>query len=100
MAHVDDFLVTGPKDELLRVRAELKRNYEVDGDVLGPGRDEVRYAKFLGRIIHYHNWGIEIEADGRLVEGLLGEFDSGSTAEAETPGLKPEPESSGQIFSR
>ena len=95
VAHVDDFLVTGPKDELLRVRAELKRNYEVDGDVLGPGRDEVRYAKFLGRIVHYHNWGIEIEADGRLVEGLLGEFDAGSTAEAETPGLKPEPESSG-----
>ena len=42
VAHVDDFLVTGPKVHLLAFRDQLKREFEVDGDVLGPGPDEVK----------------------------------------------------------
>ena len=99
VAHVDDFRVTGPKHELLRVRAELRRGYEVDGDVLGPGADEVHECKFLGRVLKYRSWGMEIEADGRLVQGLLSEYDPDSKSEAETPGAKPEPESSEEPMS-
>ena len=99
VAHVDDFLVMGPKEELIRLRSELKRSYEVDGDILGTGTDEAKSSNFLGRVIHCRNWGLEVEADGRLVAGLLSEFDCESTAEAETPGMKPEPESSGVAMS-
>ena len=70
------------------MRAQLKRNYEVDGDILGTDVGEVEQAKFLGRTISVKSWGVELEADGRLVKGLLEEFDPDTKLEVETPGLK------------
>ena len=51
VAHVDDFLVTGPKPELIEFRRQLQLNYEVDGDILGLAEDEKAEGKFLGRKI-------------------------------------------------
>ena len=88
VAHVDDFLVTGPKGELLALKASLKRDYEVDGDVLSVEEGDAKQAEFLGRTISAQDWGIEIEADGRLAKGLLEEFDPESKLRAEPPGIK------------
>ena len=63
VAHVDDFLVTGPKEELEAFRAALQTECEVDGDILGLEADEAREGKFLGRVIRVQPWGIEIEAE-------------------------------------
>ena len=90
VAHVDDFLVTGPKGELLALKASLKRDYEVDGDVLSVEEGDAKQAEFLGRTISAQDWGIEIEADGRLAKGLLEEFDPESKLRADTPGMKLE----------
>ena len=49
VAHVDDFVVTGPKSELVELRRQLEVGYEVDGDILGLEADEKRQGKFLGR---------------------------------------------------
>ena len=92
VAHVDDFLCTGPKVELLKLRDQLQKDFEVDGDLLGPGPDEVRDAKFLGRRIGYRPWGFELEADGRLAAGLLEEFAQEIGAPVETPGVKADDE--------
>ena len=99
VAHVDDFLVTGPKQELIRLRSDSKRDYDVDGDIIGPGADEAREGKFLGRMVRYCSWGMELVADSRLVQVLLSEFDGDSKAEAETPGFKPDLVSSGVAMS-
>ena len=90
VAHVDDCLFTGPQEELLELRSQLKKKYEVHGDVLGLGEGEARQAKFLGRTIRAGEWGIEVEADGWLVKGLLEESDPDSTKVVDTPGMKLE----------
>ena len=93
VAHVDDFLVTGPKSELKELRRQLQPGYEVDGDILGREADEKAEGKFLGRKIRVHAWGVEIEGDDKLVKGLLEEYGTGNKC-SETPGLpaaqKPE----------
>ena len=58
VAHVDDFLVTGPKSELVEIHRQLQVGYEVDGDILGFEADEKREGKFLGRRIVHELWGI------------------------------------------
>ena len=88
VAHVDDFLVTGPKGELLELRSQLKKKYEADGDVLGLEEGEARQAKFLGTFIRVRDWGIEVKADGRLVKGLLEEYDPNSKQVVDTPDIK------------
>ena len=86
VARVDDFLVTGPKPELVELRRQLHLGYEVDGDMLGLAADEKIEGKFLGRSIRMREFGIEIEGDDKLVKGLLEEYGSGRKS-AETPGL-------------
>ena len=95
VAHVDDFLVTGPKAELVELRRQLQEGYEVDGDILGLEADEKSEGKFLGRRIVHQPWGIEVEGDNKLVKGLLEEYGSAGRR-AETPGTKEEAESSGE----
>ena len=46
VSHVDDFLCSGPKERLVELRRRLKEGYEVDGDVLGLGKDEREKASF------------------------------------------------------
>ena len=86
VAHVDDFLVTGPKPELVELRRQLQLGYEVDGDILGFAADEEVEGKFLGRKIRMRDFGVEIEGDDQLVKGLLEEYGGGNKS-AETPGL-------------
>ena len=83
----NDFLVTGPKAELVEMRRQLRDNYKVDGDILGQGSDEKPDGKFLGRRLAHRHWGIEIESDDRLVIGMVEEFGVGGKG-ADTPGQK------------
>ena len=69
VAHVDGFLVTGPKAELVELRRQLQQGYEVDGGIFGLGPDEKKECKFLGRTLSHKPWGLELEADSRLVQG-------------------------------
>ena len=87
VAHADDFLVTGPKVESMALKAQLQRDYEVDGDILWTDADEKKEGRFLGRTIRVQQWGLEVEGDGRLIDGLLEEF-GGNGKSAETPGVK------------
>ena len=79
VAHVDDFLVLGRREELVSLRDGLKsEGYDCSGDILGPGPGDVSELKFLGRTIRLTADGIEWEADKRhataFIEKLLQEF--------------------------
>ena len=99
VAHVDDFLVTGPRTELERLRATLQERFEVDGDVLGTGVGEKPEGRFLGRIIRCTSRGLEWEADPKLVKALLAEFEAENSTGFDTPGIKDDSERSGTPMS-
>ena len=86
VAHVDVFLETGPRVELIELRHHLQKGYEVDGDILGKEPDEKSEGKALGRKIRVRDWGIQLEGDDKLVKSILEEFGS-SGKEVDTPGL-------------
>jgi len=94
VAHVDDFLVTGPREELQRFRKELGVRYKLKSTMLGPGGDEVREGKFLGRTIRWTNKGLEWEGDGKLYRGLVEEWGMQECRGVVTPGVKEEGEGS------
>ena len=88
VSHVDDFLCSGTDKDLVWLRSQLKDKYEVDGDILGCGKDECREGKFLGRLIRYTSAGIEWEADPKQVASLVAEFGLDNCKGADTPGVK------------
>ena len=60
VAHVDDFLVLGRREELASLRDGLKsEGYDCSGDILGPDPGDVSELKFLGRTIRLTADGIE-----------------------------------------
>ena len=73
VAHVDDFLVVGPKEACQDLLARLQEQYEVGGDALGILEDEVEEFKFLGRKIRVTKDGLEWEADEKLARSIVGE---------------------------
>ena len=77
VAHVDDFLCSGPRAELVLLRKQLKESYDVDGDILGVDSGEVPEGKFAGRLIRFTKNVIEWEADRKQVKGLLKEYGLG-----------------------
>ena len=67
--HGDDFTAAGPKPELDRFEATLKKSYELTvGGRLGPGPTDDKETIVLGRVIRWTDEGIEYEADPRQVE--------------------------------
>ena len=56
---MDDFLVTGPKGELVELRRQLQRDYEVEGDILG-----LAAALSSGPTIQLRDGGVTGDAHG------------------------------------
>jgi len=90
VAHVDDLLCTGPKENLEKVKKLLEKKYQMKAKMIGPDRGEDREGKFLGRTIRWKDWGLEWQGDGKLRESLLAEWDMGKSSPVITPGVKEE----------
>ena len=90
VAHVDDFLVLGNVDNLMKLKKKLQERFEVDGEVLGPVGAETQEVKFLGRTIRWTRGGLEWEGDPKHVEGLIQDEDMRGAKGVETPGVKHE----------
>ena len=71
VAHVDDFLVSGPHGELERLKAEIQASYDCEGDVLGDDPGDKKELSFLGRSLRHTAAGIEWEGDGKLIKAFL-----------------------------
>ena len=71
--HVDDFLVVGVKMQCGALLADLKRDFEVDGEVVGLDRGEVPEVFCLGRVVRATPQGLEVKADKRLALKIVDE---------------------------
>ena len=60
------------------------------GKVIGPGSDEHKEGKFLGRIIRWTTEGLEYEGDNKIKESLVKEWAMESSSSVKTPGVKEE----------
>ena len=58
VAHVDDFLVTGEEQELLKLKKDLQKDFEVDGTLMGPRKNDEKQGQILGRIIRWKVSGL------------------------------------------
>jgi len=75
VTHVDDFLCSGRKPDLVWFRKMLSKQFELKSDILGDLIDEVKEISFLGRTIRKTSEAIEIEGDSKHVKILLEEWD-------------------------
>ena len=96
--HVD-FLCLGSRAALDSLLVGLKAEYECDGDILGPGSDEAKKLKFLGRTITYTSEGVEWEGDRKHCEAFFQklEVDSDKLHGVQTPGVKEDDEKAAEI---
>ena len=58
VAHVDDLLCEGRKEDLEKFLEEFSKKFEVKHTMVGPGPDEVQEAVFLGRTIKWKPSGL------------------------------------------
>ncbi len=84
--HGDDFLSTGPRQELQWFRKQLETVYEIKTKVLGPGKDENQEVRILNRILSWTEEGIQYEADPRHSEIMIHKVDCRKAIR--TPGVK------------
>jgi len=96
VAHVDDFLCTGPKDALEHLLEGLKKKYQMKAQVLGPGVGEDKEGRFLGRTIRWTRGGLEWEGDGKLRKVLLEEWGMEGSSGVTTPGVACDREKIGE----
>ena len=85
VAHVDDFLCTGPEEELQAFYRELNGKFELKCEILGPGAKDSKKGTFLCRLIEWHPWGISWKADEKLVKDMLQEWGMENCSEVSTP---------------
>ena len=71
VAHVDDFLVLGRRDELVKFLEGLQVEFECSGQILGYEPGDVQEFKFLGRWIRLTDSGIEWEGDPKHADHFL-----------------------------
>jgi len=92
LAHVDDFLCTGPKVELKKLLESLGKRYTMKAKMLGPDKGEESTGKFLGRTINWTSRGLEWHGDDKLRNTLLEEWGMNNSSGVNTPGLRDERE--------
>ena len=91
VAHVDDFLVSGPHGELERLKAEIQAFYDCEGDILGDDPGDKKELSFLGRSLRHTAAGIEWEGDSKLIKAFLERAGVNEAAEigaVDSPGVK------------
>lgn len=90
VCHVDDFLVTGPADQVEWFRSEMASAYEVKHQTLGWNYGDEEKVNFLGRMIRRTNKGLTIEGDDKHRVRLLEEWGMTYARQVGTPFVKHE----------
>lgn len=88
VAHVDDMMCVGDKDELDEFLTLLKSKYKLTSTILGPGPGEEKEGKFLGRSIGWTKEGLTWTGDRKLVEEMLEDWQMTEARSVDTPGVK------------
>ena len=85
MVHGDDFIATGTRAELARLKAVLEAEYEVKAQMCGPWSDTPQSMRVLGRVISFTSEGIGYEADPRHIEAALAAYNLQDCKPVSTP---------------
>ena len=72
--HVDDLLCTGGRDDLLWLKSQLLREYELETKLMGDDDDMEKKAVYLGRTLEWSEDGLGVRPDRRHVRSLLREL--------------------------
>ena len=70
------------------MKSELKREFSIKTENLGPGPEYVQEVKFLNRTIRWLETGMEIEGDEKHSQILVKEWCLENAKECTTPGVK------------
>ena len=87
VAHVDDFLCYGSKVGLRQLLKSLQSEFECDGVLLGPGRDEQQEITFIGRRLRWTPQGLEWESNVKHADSFVEKLGLSSGKPVETPGV-------------
>ena len=83
MVHVDEFLVTGGRDQCDWLYGELSKEFEMSCKILGGKVGEE--AKYLNRVVKWGADGIYISGDTKHAQILLKEWGMANCAPVDTP---------------
>lgn len=90
ITHVDDFLCSGPKEQLHWMKTALRDKHELKGTLIGPGPADDKELSFLNRSIRWTSGGLTYEADTKHVRSLLEEWAMDGCRTVGTLGCKDE----------
>ena len=84
MYYQDDFFVVGEEEHQLELKAALEKVYKLKERVLCPYEGDSKEGVYLGRRIHWWDWGIDMEGNPKHIQELLKtmEMESCKVAEA------------------
>ena len=88
VTHVDDFLCTGPGEQLRIFYDELHDVLDLKCEVLGPDSCDSKTGSFLGRTIQWNHWGISWCGDSKILEEMLVEWDMDGGGTVQSPYVK------------
>ena len=83
--HVDDLLCTGLRDDLMWLKKQLLKEYELETLLSGDDDDMVKKAVYLGRTLEWGENGLSLRPDRRHVRSLLREFGMENCRSISTP---------------
>ena len=86
--HGDDFLAVADLDQIKRIEEQLKSEYVIKEEVLGPEPELSKETKMLNRSIRWCGDELEYEADSSHAEVIIEECEVQSCRAAKTPGVQ------------
>ena len=89
LVHGDDFVSTGKRGAIQKFEEQLKSRFEVKTTKVGAGKNEVKEARILNRILRITEKGRELEADQRHSEMIVEEMGLSGARGVSTPGEDP-----------
>ena len=72
--HVDDLLCTGVRDDVLWLKLQLLKEYELETKLMGDDDDMEKTAVYLGGTLEWREDGLGVRPDRRRVRSLLREL--------------------------
>ena len=88
LVHGDDFFAVGREGDLGHLKKTLEAKYELKTQMIGPHPNDQKSMKVLGRIISYHDWGIQYESDPSHLELALKTMNMVGCKTVTTPWVK------------
>jgi hypothetical protein len=83
----DDFLVVGDLEQIRWTEEQLKSEYAIKAEVLGPEPELSKEVKILNRTIRWCGDKLEYEADSKHAEVIIEDCEAQNCRVAKTPGV-------------